>query len=221
MKTAALTMVLAWAAITAGCTTTENSSRNLGDPSVHGKTLAEQVCSDCHGVTGNSINPTFPRLAGQQAWYLSAQLKEFRGHHRGDPAGFEYMWGISRSLTDAQIKELATYYAEQKPDADKPENTKLEDKGKVIFASGIPGEGVPACMACHGAEGAGSAQFPRIAGQHANYIVKQLNVFQSTEGRPNAAAMKVVAHNLKPAEIKAVAAYVSTIETKWPPHAEN
>ncbi|MHB1247410.1 MAG: c-type cytochrome, partial [Sulfuriferula sp.] len=128
---------------------------------------------------------------------------------------FEYMWGISRSLTDAQIKELATYYAEQKPGASKPENTQLEDKGKAIFASGIPGEGVTACMACHGAEGAGSAQFPRIAGQHADYLVKQLNVFKrSTEERPNGAAMKVVAHNLKPAEIKAVAAYVSTIAAK-------
>ncbi|MEO6146080.1 MAG: cytochrome c4, partial [Sulfuriferula sp.] len=61
---------------------------------------------------------------------------------------------------------------------------------------------------------AGSAQFPRIAGQHADYLIKQLNVFQRTEGRPDAAAMKVVAHNLKPAEMKAVAAYVSTIASK-------
>ena len=215
MKTATITLLLALAAIGTGCTTTESSSRNLGDPSVHGKTLVEQVCSDCHGVTGNSTNPTFPRLAGQQKWYLISQLKEFRGHHRQDPPGFEYMWGISRSLTDAQIKELATYFSEQKPGASKPENTKLENAGKVIFSNGISSEGVPACMACHGAEGAGSEQFPRIAGQHADYIVKQFNVFQrSAEERPNGAAMKVVAHNLKPEEIKAVAAYVSTIASK-------
>lgn len=214
MKTTTLTLVLALTAISAGCTT-ESTSRNLGDPSVHGKTLAEQVCSDCHGVTGDSINPTFPRLAGQQKWYLIAELKEFRGHHRLDPEGFEYMWGISRSLTDAQIKELATYYAAQKPGAGKPKNTKLESEGKAIFNRGIPGEGVPACMACHGAEGAGSAQFPRIAGQHADYIIKQLNVFQrSSEERADATAMKVVAHNLKPEEMKAVAAYVSTIAAK-------
>ena len=214
MKTATLTLVLALAAIGTGCTTTENSSRNLGDPSVHGKTLAEQVCSNCHGVTGNSVNPTFPRLAGQQEWYLIAQLKEFRGHGRLDPPGFEYMWGISRSLTDAQIKELAAYYFQQKPGADQPENTKLENAGKAIFANGIASEGVPACLACHGAEGAGSGQFPRIAGQHADYIVKQLNVFQRTEERPEGSVMKVVAHNLKPEEIEAVAAYVSTIAPK-------
>ena len=216
MKTAPIALVLALAAIATGCTTTENSSRNLGDPSVHGKTLAEQVCSDCHGVTGNSTNPTFPRLAGQQEWYLISELKEFRGHNRLDPEGFEYMWGISRSLTDAQIKELATYFSEQKPGtADKLENTKLESEGKAIFANGIPSEGVPACMVCHGVEGAGSAAFPRIAGQHADYIVKQLNVFQrSSEERADASAMKVVAHNLKPEEIEAVAAYVSTIASK-------
>lgn len=214
MKTAPIALVLALVAITAGCTTTENSSRNLGDPSVPGKTLAEQVCSDCHGVTGNSTNPTFPRLAGQQKWYLISQLKQFRGHHRQDPPGFEYMWGISRSLTDAQINELATYFSGQKPGADQPGNAKLESEGKAIFSSGISSEGVPACMACHGAEGAGNEQFPRIAGQHADYIAKQLLVFQRTDERPEGVAMKVVAHNLKPQEIKAVAAYVSTLTTK-------
>lgn len=214
MKTATITLVLALAAIGTGCTTTESSSRNLGDPSVHGKTLAQQVCSDCHGVTGNSVNPTFPRLAGQQEWYLIAQLKGFKGHGRMDPPGFEYMWGISRSLTDAQIQELAAYFSQQKPVADKPENSKLENEGKAIFANGLSSEGVPACAACHGAEGAGSGQFPRIAGQHADYIAKQLLVFQRTEERPEGAAMKVVAHNLKPEEIKAVAAYVSTIASK-------
>ena len=70
MKTITITLVLAMAVISTGCTTTESSSRNLGDPSVHGKTLAQQVCSNCHSVTGNSVNPTFPRLAGQKEWYL-------------------------------------------------------------------------------------------------------------------------------------------------------
>lgn len=174
------------------------------------------MCSDCHGVTGDLINPTFPRLAGQHKWYLIEELKEFRGHNRLDPAGFEYMWGISRSLTDAQIQELAAYYSKQKPGAsDQPKNTRLENAGKVIFTNGISSEGVPACAVCYGAEGAGSGQFPRIAGQHVDYIVKQLTVFQrSAEERADAKAMKVVAHNLKPHEIKAVAAYVSTIAAK-------
>ena len=214
MKTATLTLVLALAAIATGCTTTESSSRNLGDPSVHGKTLAEQVCSNCHGVTGNSTNPTFPRLAGQHEWYLIEELKEFRSHNRLDPAGYEYMWGLSRSLTDAQIQELAAYFARQKPGADQPENAKLENAGKAIFANGIPSEGVPACTVCHGAEGAGSGQFPRIAGQHADYIAKQLLVFHGTNERSDAKAMEALTHKLKPEEIKAVAAYVSTMSSK-------
>ena len=124
------------------------------------------------------------------------------------------MWGLSRSLTDAQIQELAAYFARQKPGADQPENAKLENAGKAIFANGIPSEGVPACLACHGAEGAGDGHHPRIAGQHADYIVKQLLVFQRTEERPQGAEMKVAAHHLTPEDIQAVAAYVSTIASK-------
>lgn len=213
MKAITIALMLALVVTSNGCTT-ESSSRNLADPSIHGKTLAQQVCSDCHGSTGNSVNPTFPRLAGQQEWYLISQLKQFRGHNRLDPAGFEYMWGISRSLTDAQIKELATYYAEQKPVAEKQENSKPESEGKKIYVSGIASETVPACAACHGAEGTGNEQFPRIAGQHANYLVKQLKVFQKTEGRPDSTVMNGIAHNLKPDEIEAVAAYVSTMSSK-------
>ena len=216
MKTATITLVLALAVIGTGCNTTENSSRNLADPSVPGKTLALQVCSNCHGVTGNSVNPTFPRLAGQQEWYLIAQLKGFKSHNRADSEGFgsEYMWGLSRNLTDAQIKEMAVYFAQQKPVAGKPENTKLEHDGKAIFANGLSGQSVQACATCHGAEGAGNEESPRIAGQHGDYIIKQLLVFQRTNERPDGAVMKVVAHNLTPEDIKAVAAYVSTIASK-------
>ena len=216
MKIATITLVLAWAlaVIGAGCTTMENSSRNLGDPSVHGKTLARQVCSDCHGVTGNSVNPTFPKLAGQQKGYLIDQLKGFKSHNRMDPPGFEYMWGISRNLTDAQIQELAAYFSAQKPNADKPGNAKLENAGKAIFANGVPAKGVQACSMCHGTDGAGNEQHPRIAGQHANYIVKQLLVYQRTKQRPEGAEMKMVAHHLTPEDIQAVAAYASTIASK-------
>src|SRR5664279_2206343 len=90
-------------------------SRDLANPDVHGKVLAQQVCSNCHGVTGISISPNIPILAGQQEAYLVAQLKDFRKQSRRDPAGFEYMWGISRSLTDNQIDELAKYFSAQRP----------------------------------------------------------------------------------------------------------
>lgn len=214
MKTVSITLALLLAAIGAGCSTTSERSRNLADPGVSGKTLAQQVCSNCHGVDGNSVNPNFPKLAGQQKEYFVAQMKEFKSHNRFDPAGFEYMWGLSRSLTDKQLDELATYFGQQKNIADKSLDAKREAEGKLILEHGVAAKNIPPCSTCHGAEAAGNGTFPRLAGQHADYIVKQLNVFQRTDERPEGAIMKVIAHDLTPDNIENVAAYLSTVSTK-------
>lgn len=214
MKTATITLVLALAAIGTGCTTTSERSRNLADPSVSGKTLAQQVCSNCHGIDGNSTSPNFPKLAGQQEAYFIAQLKDFRSHGRYDPEGFEYMWGISRSLTDEQIKGLAAYFAQQTPTPNPPGNTQRLSTGKDIFEKGIPSQNVPACAVCHGAQGQGNATFPRIADQHADYIIKQLQVFQRTEQRPEGAVMKQITHSLTDEEMQTVAAYLNSMPVK-------
>ncbi len=195
--------------LAAGCTTTDNT-RNLADPTVPGNVLAVQVCSACHGTGGNSTNPTFPRLAAQNPTYLTEQLKAFRAHGRSDPPGFEYMWGISRSLTDKQIDELAAYFAAQTAVPDAPTNATLEAQGNDIFHNGVAATGVPACQTCHGEKGAGQAIFPRIASQHADYIIKQLTVIKETNQRPQAAMMKPIAHGLNTDQMKAVAAYLST-----------
>ena len=191
-------------------------SRNLANPAVPGKVLAQQVCSNCHGVDGNSVSPNFPNLAAQTEPYVVEQLASFRKHSRIDPPGFEYMWGLSRHLTDGQIKELAAYYAAQsvKTPAYPTADPALRDTGRQIFAAGVPGKSIPACASCHGPEGRGNQQFPRIAGQHADYLVKQLLVFQRTEERPEGAVMKVVAHELRPRQIAAVADYVQGIAVR-------
>ncbi|HZP68091.1 MAG TPA: c-type cytochrome, partial [Rudaea sp.] len=177
-------------------------SRDLANPQVSGRTLAEQVCSNCHGVTGSAVSPNFPNLAAQQRAYLTGQLTAFRGHSRRDPAGYEYMWGISRRLTDEQIAALADYYAAQTPRAQPPERSAAEiDAGAAIFARGIPEKAVPPCGSCHGPQAAGQAAFPRLAGQHADYIAKQLSVFQRTDERPEGAVMKTVAHLLSSEDI--------------------
>src|SRR5205814_1955585 len=96
------------------------------------------VCSNCHGLTGNSTSPLFPNLAGQVEPYLIAQLSGFKSHGRGDPAGFEYMWGLSRSLTDEQIRGLAAYFAAQQPIRQPVEgNASRMESGKAIFANGV------------------------------------------------------------------------------------
>jgi cytochrome c553 len=200
------------AAVGAGCAPIERS-RNLADPAVPAVTLAQQVCSNCHGMDGNSVSPNFPRLAGQPADYLEAQLKLFRSHGRRDPAGFVYMWGLSRHLTDAQIAGLAQYFSGQHPTGNRPLQGPLAERGRDIFEHGIPAHNVPACSACHGAHGQGQGSFPRLAGQHADYIMKQLGVFQyRAELRPDAGPMKMVAHDLTPDNVRAVAAYTQGLQ---------
>jgi cytochrome c553 len=198
-------------------------SRDLGNPEVSAQVLAEQVCSNCHGLTGNSVSPNIPRLAGQIEPYFQAQLKAFKSHNRQDPAGFEYMWGLSRALTDEQITGLATYYAAQKPESEAapmlttwfapaPEvQAASRAAGKSIFDAGVPARNIPACSTCHGPQGKGVATFPRIAGQHADYLAKQLIVFQRTDERPEGSIMKTVAHELTPADIENVAAYAESL----------
>jgi cytochrome c553 len=190
----------------AGCANVERS-RDLANPNVPGSVVAVQVCSTCHGVDGNSISPAFPRLAAQQREYLIAQLNNFRAQHRSDPAGSEYMWGLSQHLTDKQIEEIADYFSKQKAAPNQPVNTALAAAGKDVFENGIPSQKVIACQSCHGPKAQGVGAFPRLANQHADYIVKQLDVFQNTQGRPGT-PMEFVAHPLTGSNKEAVAAYL-------------
>ena len=205
MKTRLILVLLA--AAIAACAPIERS-RSLNNPTVPASTMAMQVCSNCHGLDGNSVSPNFPRLAGQTRPYLTEQLRAFRGHGRLDPAGFEYMWGLSRHLTDEQIAGLAEYYSTQRPVANRASKTQLLADGKAIFDAGVPKNNIPPCSACHGAAGKGNEMFPRLAGQHADYLVKQLLVFQRTDERPEGAVMKPIAHDLTSHDIEAVADYL-------------
>ncbi len=200
--------LLATALAMAGCSNLERS-RNLADARVPATTLAQQVCSNCHGITGNSVSPNFPNLAAQVETYLVAQLTAFRSHGRHDPAGFEYMWGISRNLTDEQIKGLAAYYAARPLQAPAIKGDPLRlAAGQAIFDAGVAAKGVTPCKTCHGANGEGTPEAPRIAGQHADYIVKQLRVFQRTDDRPEGSVMKLVAHEMTRENVIDVAAYL-------------
>jgi cytochrome c553 len=213
MNSAKLILTAALALGSAGCANVERS-RDLANPAVRPTTLAQQVCSNCHGLTGSSVSPNFPNLAGQVEAYFVAQLNGFRSHGRHDPAGFEYMWGLSRGLSDEQIKGLAAYYAGQRPQAQPIEgDTGRIDTGKRLFEAGVPDKGVPACSTCHGAAGMGNASFPRLAGQHADYLVKQLIVFQRTDERPEGSIMKTVAHELTQQNIRDLAGYLQALQS--------
>jgi cytochrome c553 len=212
MKTS---LIIATAAIgvglLAGCANLERS-RDLGNPEVAGHVLAQQACSLCHGARGVSESPNVPILAAQQPAYLTAQLTAFRGHSRQDPQGFEYMWGVTRKLTDKQIEDIAAYYAAQSPASRRPQgDAPAIEAGRRLFVDGAPDRDIPACSGCHGDRGQGLAAFPRVAGQHADYVAKQLLVFQRTDERPEGAIMKTVAHKLTAADIANAAAFLQSL----------
>jgi len=171
--------------------------------------LAKGVCSACHGPEGRSISPVFPNLAGQQPAYIVLQLEAFRGHVRGDPNAQAYMWGMASQLSDDMMKALADYYAGQKAVQEKSVEPGLMAEGEKIYTQGIPAQGVPACSGCHGAAAEGAGAFPRLAGQHVDYLVAQMLGFQSGV-RGNAPIMLTVVRSLRPQQMRAAAVYAAS-----------
>jgi cytochrome c553 len=173
--------------------------------------LATQTCASCHGPRGESVSPAFPRLAGQRADYLDTQLKAFRDRTRADPMAQAYMWGMASQLSDTTIRGLADYYAGQKPVRSKPANAALERAGRGIFENGIPEAKVQACITCHGKNAEGASGFPRLAGQHPEYIVKQLVLFKEQLREEGAAPiMHGVSRGMSYEQMEAVAGYLAS-----------
>ena len=172
--------------------------------------FASTTCVTCHGTGGRSTSSPFPNLAGQPAPYLEAQLKAFRDQTRADPDAQAYMWGLASQLNDKMISALAAYYAAQRPARGQLGNAKLVAKGEIIFEKGMQEQGIPACNACHGANGEGKGIFPRIAGQHAPYLLKQMLLIQ------NALRVAPVMHglikNLNRDESLAVTTYLASLD---------
>jgi cytochrome c553 len=171
--------------------------------------VAVTICATCHGPQGRSASPKFPQLAGQRATYLAAQMKNFRSQSRGDPDALAYMWGMAANLDDELINGLAAYYSAQRPVAGGHSDPALVARGREIFSNGVAAEGIPPCATCHGPGAAGTDEFPRLAGQHAQYLLKQLRSFQNN--LRNVAIMHGVAGGLQAGEMNAVAAYLQSL----------
>ena len=171
-----------------------------------GKEKAAQ-CASCHGTDGNSLNPEWPKLAGQHAGYLVKQLQYFEAGER-ENATMKPM----ASVLDARGREdVAAYYASQEvsPGTADPE---LVELGERIYRSGNPESGVAPCMGCHGPNGAGNpaALYPALRGQHAKYTELQLHGF--AEGKRvnenSVKMMQILASRMTNREIRAVASYI-------------
>ena len=173
---------------------------------------ATQVCAACHGPTGQSPIPANPNLAGQIAEYTVKQLMNFKAvdgkqAQRANPI----MAGMVANLTPEDMRNLAAYYASQKPNAGFAHNTDTLELGQKIYRGGIPSQGIPACSGCHGATGAGMpAQYPRLAGQHPEYIEAQMQAWRSgARANDPGRMMQSIAAKMSDAQIKAVADYIA------------
>ncbi|UJF19427.1 cytochrome c4 [Vibrio sp. SS-MA-C1-2] len=191
---------------------TSYSAMAMGDVEA-GKAKAA-TCAACHGVDGNSQQlPQYPKLAGQHPGYLEKQIKEFKlgmtsGGEQGrvDPV----MGGMAMALTEQDAADLAAYFASLPISANTSSPESL-DVGKQLYLAGDAERGIAACTACHGPRGNGLSLsgFPKISGQHAEYVASQLTKFRSDQRANDLnGMMRDVAAKLTDDEITALSQYV-------------
>lgn len=165
------------------------------------------ACAACHGADGNSVNPEWPKLAGQSEAYLLKQLKDFKEQKRVNPL----MSGPVAVLSDQDMVDLAAYFATQTGSPGSTDAAQLE-LGELIYRGGNLETGVAACTGCHSPTGAGNsaAAFPRLSGQHSKYISTQLRSFRDNlRGNDQASMMRSVAKKMTIEEIEAVSQYIA------------
>lgn len=170
-----------------------------------GQATFSATCVACHGADGNSTVPAQPKLAQQHPEYLVKQLQDFKSGARTSAI----MKGFASSLSEQDMRNVAWWLASQKMTFGFSSDEKLATRGEGIYRGGIMDRHIPACAACHSADGAGiPIQYPRLAGQFEDYVTTQLKQFRSGE-RANSTVMHDVAQYMTDDEIKAVADYIA------------
>jgi cytochrome c553 len=169
------------------------------------------ICSSCHGPNGNSVNPEWPRLAGQSAVYIAEQLRLFRSGVRDNPV----MKPLAGTLSDQDISDIAVYYEAQTPTGLEADPSYWQ-AGEALYLRGDRAHEIPACVACHGPVGRGNlaAGYPALRAQQAVYVVKQLNDYASgarystANASRNGVMMLTLAKRLTPEQMRNVASYL-------------
>jgi cytochrome c553 len=177
-----------------------------------GQQIATTVCAACHGPDGNSVAPANPKLAGQFPDYLYKQLSNFKSQDGKKPLRENaIMNGMVANLSDGDMHDAAAYFAGQTLRPDWARDKDLAALGQRLYRGGNLQSGVPACAGCHGPTGAGNPiQYPRIAGQFADYVEVQLKAFRAgTRANDPNGMMRGVAARLTDDEIKGLAQYVA------------
>lgn len=176
------------------------------------QSIASQVCAACHAADGNSTAPANPKIAAQIPDYLHKQLRDFKAQDGKKPLRESpVMNGMVANLSEADMKGLAQFFAGQSLKPAAAADKDLAAAGQKLWRGGDAANGVPACAGCHGPAGGGiPAQYPRLAGQYAEYLVGQLTAFR--EGKrvndPNG-MMRGVAARMNDGQIRAVAEYAA------------
>ncbi|MDP9046222.1 MAG: cytochrome c4 [Pseudomonadota bacterium] len=170
-----------------------------------GQLIATNVCAACHTFDGSRGSPAYPILQGQHPQYLVKQLTEFKAGKRVNPI----MNGMAATLSEADMRNVAAFYASKDPKPGFAKSKATVALGEKIYRGGIAERQVPACAGCHSPNGAGiPIQYPRLAGQQADYTAAQLVAFRGGV-RTNSLPMLGVAAKLNDREIQAVADYIA------------
>jgi cytochrome c553 len=181
-------------------------TQTWADDADKAKAIVTKVCAGCHGMDGNSTAPNFPKLAGRHPEYLVRELKEFSSGKRKS----DIMAPIATALDPDDFKALGAYFGAQKPSSGQVLDPGAAASGKKLYQDGNEEKGVPACGGCHEADGSGNKRFPRLAGQHREYLVEQMyNFKKDVRNDASARLMREVAKLLSDDEIKAVAEFLT------------
>ena len=171
---------------------------------------AVRNCTWCHGTDAQGYTVA-PRLAGQRPQYIMSQIVSFHQHTRDNPFSRQYMWSAVAALDPGTARDLANYFASIPPRPANDGDAALAARGKRIFMDGIPEANIVSCYACHGPNGEGIRDIPRLGGLAYFYVKARLEQwgkgYHSTPGSP----MPMVASHLGPDEIGALASYLSFV----------
>ena len=168
--------------------------------------VVKNVCLACHAIDGNSVITANPKLAGQHPEYLYKQLTNFKSGERANAV----MSGMAGMLSDADMHAVAEYFSKQTLNLGQAKTNGAGSLGEKIYRGGIQANGVPACAACHGPAGDGlPVKYPRLNGQHTEYVLNQLRQFRlGARANDEAKVMRTIAAKLTDQEMEAVADYI-------------
>jgi cytochrome c553 len=204
MRRASAQLLLLAGAATGGLGAAQTAEPDLE----RARLIVSSICVACHGADGYSPLPANPKVAGLQPQYIVKQLKDYKSGSRKSGV----MAPMVERLTEAEMAALAAYYSAEKPAPGVVKNPDLLALGKQVYMDGNVDTGVPSCSGCHYPDGSGTPRFPRLAGQHAEYVAQQLHDFRTAKrDNDRGLVMQSLAERMTDREIRAVSEFIASL----------